>query len=98
MSRLFYKAIIEDVQNDKCSDAEVDALLDIYAGTVKRTATTSARKAWFELGDFACAKVMGVNHFTLMLERRQIGGQEQWWGSFECDQKVLKVIATLERN
>lgn len=98
MSKLFYKAMIEDVQNDKCTDAEIENLVDIYASTVKRMATTPARKSWFELEDFASAKIAGVNRFTLMLERRKISGQEQWWGTFEYGSKKLKVIATLEKN
>lgn len=98
MSKLFYKAMIEDVQNDKCTDAEIENLLDIYSNTVKRMATTLARKSWFELEDFASAKAAGVNRFTLILERRVILGQEQWWGTFEYGSKKLKVIATLEKN
>ncbi len=45
MSKLFYKAMIEDIQNDKCTDAELEALLDAFEYTVKKMATTLARKA-----------------------------------------------------
>lgn len=98
MSKLFYKAMIEDIQNDKCTDAEIEALLDIFASTVKRTATTLARKAYFELEDFGTTKKRGINRFTLELERRNVSGQEQWWGTFEYGSKKLKVIATLENG
>lgn len=30
MSKLFYKAMIEDVQNDKYTDAELETLLDTF--------------------------------------------------------------------
>lgn len=98
MSKLFYKAMIEDIQNDKCSDSEIESLLDIYTHTVKRMATTLAKKSWFELEDFSTAKSKGINRFCLTLERRKVSGQEQWWGTFENGQKKLKVIATLERD
>lgn len=98
MSKIFYKAMIEDVQNDKCSDAELEKLLDIYARTVKQMAITLAQKSWFELSDFASAKQLGVINFTLILERRKVHGQEQWWGTFESGTKNLKVIATLEKD
>lgn len=98
MSKLFYKAMIEDVQNDRCSDAEIENLLDVYESTVKRIATTLARRSWFELTDFATTKQRGIDRFTLMIERRHISGQEQWWGTFEYGSKKLKVIATLEKN
>ncbi len=98
MSKLFYKAMIEDIQHEKCSDAEVESLLNVFSSTVKRTATTLARKAWFELADFANTKKAGIDRFTLILERRNISGQEQWWGVFEEGRKKLKIIATLEKN
>ena len=46
MSKLFYKTMIEDVQNDKCTDAELEALLNAFEYTFKIMATTLARKAW----------------------------------------------------
>lgn len=98
MSKIFYKAMIEDIQNEKCTDAELEALLDAFAYSVKKTATTLARKAWFELTDYTTAKQHGIDRFTLMLERRNVNGQEQWHGTFEYGSKNLKVIGTLEKD
>lgn len=97
MSKLFYKAMIEDVQNEKCSDAELEALLNAFEHTVKKMATTLARKAWYALEDYATAKQRGISRFTLTLERRNINGQEQWHGVFEYGSKNLKVIGTLKK-
>ncbi len=36
--------------------------------------------------------------FTLMIERRKVHDQEQWWGTFEYGSKKLKVIGTLEKD
>jgi len=98
MSKIFYKAMIEDVQNEKCSDSELEALLDAFQQTVKHIATTPARKAWFELKDYSTSKQRGIDRFTLLLERRNINGHEQWWGTFEYGGKNLKVIGTLEKE
>jgi hypothetical protein len=98
MSKLFYKAMIEDIQNDKCTDSEIEALLDIFAYCVKKTATTLAKKSWFELEDFVSAKRNGINRFKLTLERQKVYKQEQWWGTFEYGSKKLKVIGTLEKD
>jgi hypothetical protein len=98
MSKLFYKAMIEDIQRDQCSHKEVEHLLDVFTYAVKRTATTMARKAWFQLGDFANTKNQGIDRFTLTVDRIDVRGQEQWWGIFEYGSKKLKVIATLEKN
>ena len=98
MSKLFYKAMIEDVQNEKCTDAELEALIDAYAYSLKSIAMMLARKAWFELRDFRNSKKQGIDRFTLLIERKEVLGQEQWHGVFEYGSKNLKVIGTLEKD
>lgn len=97
MSKLFYEAMIEDIQNDKCTDAELEALLDAFEYTVKKIATTLARKSWYALEDYATSKQRGIDSFTLTLERKDVLGQEQWHGTFEYGSKKLKIIGTLEK-
>lgn len=98
MSKLFYKAIIEDIQNNKCTDQEIEKLLDVYASTIKRVATTLARKAWFELSDFHGARESGISGFSLMIERKKLSGTEHFVGAFENGSKSLKVMAVLEKT
>ncbi len=97
MRKLFYKAMIEDIQNEKCTDAELEALVGAFEHTVKRMATTLARKAWYALEDYATSKQNGIDRFTLMIERKNVLGQEQWHGTFEYGSKNLKIIGTLEK-
>lgn len=97
MSKLFYLGFIEDVQNEKCTDSELKALLNAFEYTIKKMATTLARKSWYVLEDYATAKQQGIDRFTLMIERKQVLGQEQWHGTFEYGSKNLKVIGTLEK-
>lgn len=98
MSKLFYRTRIEDIVNTKCTDTELNALLDVFEYTVKKMAITLARKSWYELKDYATAKQRGIDRFTMMLERKDILGQEQWYGIFLNDNKSLSVIGTLEKN
>jgi hypothetical protein len=95
MSKLFYKVMIEDVQNEKGTDAELEALLNAFEYTVKKIATTLARKAWYALEGYTTAKQYGIDSFMLMIECKEILGQEQWNGVFEYDSKNLRVIGTL---
>tara|TARA_B100001778_G_scaffold210154_1_gene173942 strand:+ start:607 stop:900 length:294 start_codon:yes stop_codon:yes gene_type:complete len=97
MSKLFYKAMIEDIQNDKCTDAELEALLDAFEYTVKKMAPTLARKSWYAMEDYATSKQRGIDRFNLTLERKDVLGQEQWHGAFEYGSKKLKIIGTLEK-
>jgi hypothetical protein len=97
VSKLFYKMLIEDCENAKCTTAEQNQLMVVYERTVKRMPTTLARKAWFELADFSGAKEQGIDGFNLMIERTIHNGVEQWVGNFRNDQKNLKIISTLKK-
>ncbi len=98
MSKLFYKGMIEDMQNYKCTDVELEAFIGAFEYTVKQMVTTLARKSCYELQDYPKDKQNGIERFTLTLERRKVRGQEQWHGTFEYGRKKLKIIATLEKN
>lgn len=97
MSKLFYKAMIEYVKNEKCTDQEMEALLDAFEHTIKRMGTTLANKAWYDLKNYTTAKQSGIDQFRLIVERKNILGQEQWHGVFEHGNRRLNVIGTLEK-
>ncbi|UXN07499.1 hypothetical protein [Bartonella sp. HY761] len=98
MSKLFWKAVINDVQNTACAPYEVEALLDSFEYTMKTMATTLARKAWYDLADYGTAKQSGIDGFTLMLERIKVLDTYQWVGNFENGNKKLEVIGMLEKD
>ena len=95
MSKLFSKVVIEDVKNAGCTDKEVELLLDIYSRTVKRIATTLARKAYYELADFRF--VSEVKDFSLEIEKEN-AISDRYIGVFKDRYKTLEVIAVLERD
>ena len=94
MSKLFSKVVIEDVKNAGCTDKEVELLLDIYSRTVKRMATTLARKAYYELIDFKNSDE--VNGFSLEIERDTY--VDRYIGVFKDELRTLEVVAVLERD
>lgn len=95
MSKLFSKVVIEDVKNAGCTDREVELLLDIYSRTVKRIATTLARKAYYELADFRF--VNEVKDFSLEIEKEN-AISDRYIGVFKDRYKTLEVVAVLERD
>ena len=95
MSKLFSKVVIEDVKNAGCTDKKVELLLDIYGRTVKRMATTLARKAYYELIDFKNSDE--VNGFSLKLEKEN-AISDRYIGVFKDGLRTLKVMAVLEQN
>jgi len=95
MSKLFYKVVIQeikDIGNTGCTDGEINILLDIYCGVVKKLATTLARKAYYELADFRF--VSEVKNFSLEIEKES----DRYIGVFKDRNKTLEVIAVLERD
>ena len=97
MSKQFYKASIEDIQNNNCSQEEADVLIDVLIPTIKQMAKTLARKSWFELADFYNSKERNIAGFTLMIERKQIADAECFFAIFENATQKLEVMATLEK-
>lgn len=95
MSKLFSKVVIEDVRNAGCTDREVELLLDIYSRTVKRMATTLARKAYYELIDFKNSDE--VNGFSLEVEKEN-AISDRYIGVFKDGLRTLEVMAVLEQN
>lgn len=93
-NRLIYKGFIEDVRNEKCSDLEIEKLLDVFEEAVKSMAETPTKKSFYDLKDFQGTEHAGVNLFTLTLEREQVKNYEKYTGYFVCDKKNLKVVAT----
>jgi hypothetical protein len=95
--KMTYKMIVEDcTQTDSCTQAELEALIGIFEYGAKKISGTLARKAWFELSDFATAAERGIDRFSLLLSREQVGGKEKWHGKFEYGSKSVKILGVLE--
>lgn len=95
MSKLFYKAVIQEVKNIRCTDREVELLLDIYGRTIKKLATTLARKAYYELADFRF--VSEVKDFCLEIEKEN-AISDRYIGVFKDGLRTLEVVAVLKRD
>jgi hypothetical protein len=97
MSKRYYTLSFEDIHAQGCNASEQTELLEIFNSTAKLMATTLARRAEYDLKDFYRAKERGVDGFTLAIDRHLVCGQEQWWGEFKAEGRVLRVVGTLER-
>jgi hypothetical protein len=95
MSKLFSKVVIKDIKNTRCTDREVELLLDIYVRTIKKLATTLARKAYYELADFRF--VSEVKNFSLEIEKEN-AISDRYISVFKDGLRTLEVVAVLERD
>ena len=95
MSKEFWKASIDDIENTGCTEKEVEALGDAFCYVMKSLARTLARKAEFHLEDFRASKERGLVEFMLTIEKYPHAGAEQWTGVFEAAGKTVKMFGTL---
>lgn len=99
MSKLKYRAIIEDGRNEKCTDRELEALFGIFEHIMQEHVSNGAPSATFDLAAMPEAKEAGVDVFSLTITHETVGGADQWNAVFEKDNgKKLKLYATLARN
>lgn len=96
MSQLFCTFIITDLQNKNCTNAEEEALLNVFKRAVDRMISELAHQVFQWLGRYAIAKQYGIESFTMSVEHKEVCGQHEWHGVFENGSKSLKVIAKLE--
>lgn len=95
--KMTYKMIVEDcTQTASCTQAELEAFIGIFEYSAKKISGTLARKAWFQLSDFSTAAERGIDRFSLLLSREQVGSKEKWSGKFEYGSKSVRIVGVLE--
>lgn len=105
MRKMFWKRVIDDVENHGCSDAEVQRLLDFFESTMYSMAASGAYKGYYRLADFSLVSTAGLSSFILKMEKfpdpdgvlwtPETDG-ELWNGSYKAPGKRLKVAGHLE--
>ena len=97
MAAIFYKPIIERINNHGCTSIEVTWLIDIFISGIKKLSRTAELEAyWDSLADFYEAHERNIDEFSLKIERKDVGSK-QWLGTFEKQDKRLELIATFEK-
>ena len=96
MSNQFKKAVIDDVSSRSIDEALQASLLDLFEYAIKRVATTLVREAKFDTSDFATAKELGCEGFSLLVSRARADSRDEWFGAFQRGEQHLDVIGHLE--
>jgi hypothetical protein len=86
--------IVEDLIAEGVESGEVAKLLDMAAYAVERIAPTLARRADFDLSDFATAKRRGIDGYALTLRRQGSRAQEAWTAEFVEGNRCLRALLT----
>jgi hypothetical protein len=96
MSNRFKRAIIDDVTSRNINANLQDYLLDLFESAMKSVSTTLVREAKFDTTDFANAKALGCEGFTLLVSRTHAYSRDGWLGAFQRGDERLDVIGHLE--
>jgi hypothetical protein len=84
---------VEDVRNDKCSDREIEQLLEIFIKAISYFANDLSEKYWKNLNDFFDSDNSEISSFSLKIHKNPKGSVFQYVGEFKADTKNLKIFA-----
>jgi hypothetical protein len=93
MSNLIYQGIVEDIRCDKCSDSEIEKLLEIFTRAVGYFTSDLSEKYWENLNDFFDSDKSEISNFSLKIQKKPKGSVFQYIGEFKTDNKNLKIYA-----
>ena len=93
MNNLIYQGIVEDIRSDKCSDSEIEKLLEIFIRAISYFTDNKTEKYWENLNDFFDSDKSGVSNFSLKIQKKPKGSVFQYIGKFRSNAKNLKIYA-----
>ena len=93
MNNLIYQGIVEDIRNDKCSDSEIEQLLEVFTIAIGYFTNDLSEKYWENLNDFSDSDNSEISNFSLKIHKKPKGSVFQYVGEFKADTKNLKIFA-----
>lgn len=93
MSHLIYQGIVEDIRSDKCSDSEIEQLLEVFTRAIGYFTSDLSEKYWENLNDFFDSDKSEISNFSLKIQKKPKGSVFQYIGEFKADNKNLKIYA-----
>ena len=93
MSNIIYQGIVEDIRSDKCSDSEIEQLLEVLTRAIGYFSSDLSEKYWESLNDFFDSNKSEISNFSLKIQKKPKGSVFQYVGEFKADNKNLKIYA-----
>jgi hypothetical protein len=93
MNNLIYQGIVEDIRDDKCSDREIEQLLEIFTKAISYFTNDLLEKYWENLNDFFDSDNSKISSFSFKIQKKPKGSVFQYIGEFKADTKNLKIFA-----
>ena len=93
MSNLIYQGIVEDIRSDKCSDSEIEKLLEVFTRAIGYFTSDLSEKYWENLNNFFDSNKSEISNFSLKIQKKPKGSVFQYIGEFKAGNKNLKIYA-----
>ena len=93
MSNLIYQGIVEDIRSDKCSDSEIEQLLEVFTRAIGYFSSDLSEKYCESLNDFFDSNKSEISNFSLKVQKKSQGSVSQYISEFKADNKNLKIYA-----
>ena len=93
MSNLIYQGIVEDIRSDKCSDSEIEKLLEVFTRAIGYFTSDLPEKYWENLNYFFDSNKSEISNFSLKIQKKPKGSVFQYIGEFKLGAKNLKIYA-----
>ena len=93
MNHLIYQGIVEDIRSDKCSDSEIEKLLEVFTRAIGYFTSDLSEKYWENLNDFFDSNKSEISNFSLKIQKKPKGSVFQYIGEFKSNAKNLKIYA-----
>ncbi|MDC0857439.1 hypothetical protein OAP83_01850 [Rickettsiales bacterium] len=93
MNNLIYQGIVEDIRSDKCSDSEIEQLLEVFTRAIGYFTSELSEKYWENLNDFFDSNKSEISNFSLKIQKKPKGSVFQYVGEFRSNAKNLKIYA-----
>ena len=93
MNNLIYQGIVEDVRSDKCSDSEIEKLLEVFTRAIGYFTNDLSEKYWENLNDFFDSNKSEISNFSLKIQKKLKGSVFQYVGELKLEAKNLKIYA-----
>ncbi len=93
MNNLIYQGIVEDIRSDKCSDSEIEQLLEVFTRAIGYLTNDLSEKYWENLNVFFDSNKSEIFNFSLKIQKKPKGSVFQYIGEFKANHKNLKIYA-----
>ena len=85
--------LIIGIRSDKCSDSEIEQLLEVFTRAIGYFTSDLPEKYWENLNDFFDSDKSEISNFSLKIQKKPKGSVFQYIGEFKTDNKNLKIYA-----